>query len=219
MPQLFPGSKAEDYALSPTADSIINTNDRITFQPPKTSKTAQLDPLIATVDGTEFQLRTLTETQVSPGITAFCRTQNFLSLTLVNKTDGSQTLCFQDACPQQQAHWTQVASGITLTEKILTVIAIVLLAVAAVMTDGAALVIVGMIVGLVEGIESLTADLIQTSLSPLPGFTMDTLAWVGPAGASLLMYLAILTPFFSHPSVSAFAPAGSSNAPAAAPFA
>jgi hypothetical protein len=95
MPQVFKGSKLSDYRMSDSGESILNAHQEISFQvQPEGHKphTAKIQELSVTVDGGELQVEVLTKTEISPGIQAYCRTQNFLAIRLVNKPDGTQTL-------------------------------------------------------------------------------------------------------------------------------
>jgi hypothetical protein len=164
MLKVFPGTVQSDFTLSSTGESITNAHQGIQFTASTKdhgSYQAQVQELVVTIDATELQMNVLTVTEVSPGIQAFCRTQNFLTIQLVNKSDGTQTLTFVNARPAIQNNWTQTSPGIQIAEDILAVIAAIVAAIAIVVSGGTALVVIVMIVGLAAGLMALTTDIIQ----------------------------------------------------------
>ena len=164
MVKVFPGTVQKDFTLSSSGESITNAHQDIQFTANTKdhgSYQAQVQELLVTIDAAELQMSVLTVTEVSPGIQAFCRTQNFLTITLVNKPDGTQTLSFVDARPAIQNHWTQTSEVIQIAEEVLAIIAAVVAAIAIVVSGGTALVVIVLIVGLAAGIMSLTTDIIQ----------------------------------------------------------
>ena len=169
MTRLFAGSQATDFALSSTGDSIINATNNVQFtvtteahgNQPATTHSAQVIDLLLTVEAQEMQFSVTTVTELSPGIRAYCQTQNFLAVILVNKPDGTQTLGFRDSRPTITNHWTQEDPGIQITEELLGIAALLLAAVAVVVTGGAAIGVAALIVGLAVGVMDLTTDLIQ----------------------------------------------------------
>jgi hypothetical protein len=164
MPQVFPGSKSSDYRISDSGESILNAHQHIRFHvAPAGHKphTAEIQELRVTIDGGEMQMEVLTKTEISPGIQAYCRTQNFLAIHLVNKPDGTQTLGYAEARPALTSHWTQTSPGIEITEEILVFAAVIGALIAVVVTDGAALTVVALIIGLIAGVMTLTTALIK----------------------------------------------------------
>lgn len=168
MPNVFAGTRVSDYKLSDTGDSIVNATNDVSFtvttpasgNTPAQTHSARIIDLQLTIEADELQLSVTTVTDVSPGIQAFCQTQNFLGIRLVNKSDGTQTLGFFDSRPAVTNHWTQEAEGIRITEEILGIVALLLAAVAVVVTGGAAIGAAALIVGLVAGVMTLTTTLI-----------------------------------------------------------
>ena len=93
-----------------------------------------------------------TKTDQSPGIRAFCHTQNFLKIGRVNKPDGSQTLGFSDARPAQVEHWTEEDPGFQIAGEILAVVAVIAGLVAIVATAGTATLAVALVISIVAGV-------------------------------------------------------------------
>ncbi|MEM5428787.1 TULIP family P47-like protein [Cupriavidus oxalaticus] len=170
MPQVFQGTVASDFVLSASGDAIVNASGSIGFQVTTPASNghaaatyhAQIVNLQLTVEAQELQMSVTTVTEVSPGIQAYCQTQNFLGIRLVNKQDGTQTLGFFDSRPAVKTHWTQASPGIEITEEILGIVALLLAAVAVVVSGGAAIGAVALIVGLVAGVMTLTTTIIES---------------------------------------------------------
>jgi len=169
MPNVFPGSTLADFKLSTTGEAIVNATNNVSFtvttaaqgNTPASTHAAQIVDLQLTVEADEMQLSVTTVTDISPGIKAYCQTQSFLGIRLVNKPDGTQTLGFYDSRAAVTNPWTEEDPGIQITEEILGIVALLLAAVAIVVTDGAAIGAAALIVGLVVGVMSLTTTLIQ----------------------------------------------------------
>jgi hypothetical protein len=155
--QVFKGTKKSDYQVSPDGLSITNVNQDIKFtgKDPKTGDeyTAYIETLQLMLDGTEVKLECVTRSHVSPGVEAYCHSINAMTLSLADKTSDPtvQTFKFHPAHDPVTNHWLVKDPAIDITEKILSIVAIVLIVIAAVLTDGAALLIVAAIVGAVAG--------------------------------------------------------------------
>lgn len=169
MPHVFPGSKVSDYTLSPTGQAIVLASTDVAFTvttpadgdtPAKTHQ-ASVTSLQLTIEAAEMHLDVTTVTELSPGVRAYCQTQSFLGVRLVDKPDGTQTLGFSDSRPAITNHWTEADQGIEITEEILGIAALLLAVVATVVTGGAAIGIAAMIVGLVVGVMSVTVTSIE----------------------------------------------------------
>ncbi|TIN49196.1 MAG: hypothetical protein E5Y32_02405 [Mesorhizobium sp.] len=170
MPHLFPGSAPTDYALSSTGEAIVAAAGNTVSFTVKTAATAntraktyqaKVVDLQLTVESAEMKLSVTTETVISPGIRAYCKTQDFLGLHLVDKPDGTQTLGYFDSRPATNDHWTEKDEGLEITEDILGAIALALAALATVGTGGALIGVAALIVGLVVGVMFLTTTLIE----------------------------------------------------------
>lgn len=167
MPKVFQGSKESDYKLSETGDSIVLASKKVRFKvkakhgSSSKSYTAKVLDLQMTIEGAELQLSVTTETEISPGIRAYCQTQSFMGIRLVNKPDGTQTLGYFDSRPAVKNNWTKHDAGFKITEDILTVTGIVLALVAVVVTDGAAIGAASVIISLAAGLTAATEYTIE----------------------------------------------------------
>jgi hypothetical protein len=153
MPQLFPGSRAGDYAMSESGEAIVTTTQNVAFTVTTSDgeqHNAQLTNFQLSLTGEEVTFAMVTKTDVSPGIRAVCRAENFLGVRLVN-VGALQTLAFYDTRPQVVTKWDEKDRGFEITEIILGVIAAIALAIAAVATAGTALAVAALVIGLLAG--------------------------------------------------------------------
>jgi Clostridium P-47 protein len=100
-------------------------------------------------------------TDLSPGVRAWCRTQSFLGMHLVNRPDGAQTLGFFDNRPAVTNHWVEQDPAIAITEEILGVVALIAALVATVVTAGAAIGALALVIGLAAGTLALSTTVIS----------------------------------------------------------
>ena len=94
MPEVFPGSSRADYALSESGDAIVTTHQNVSFTVKTTdgaTHNAQLTNFQLALTGQAITFSMVTKTDVSPGIWALCRAENFLGVRLVN-AGGTQYL-------------------------------------------------------------------------------------------------------------------------------
>lgn len=153
MPQLFEGTQGSDFALSQSGESIGMATQSVSFTV-KASKgstyKAQLMSFQLSLIADQLTLSMVAKTEISPGINALCRVENFLGVRLVN-VGSKQTLSFYDIQPQALTQWTEHDPKFDLAEEILGLIALFALAIAAFATAGTALAIGALVVGLLAG--------------------------------------------------------------------
>ena len=199
MPYIFQDSRTTDFSLSESGESIITTSQTVGFTLAATNGEnykAQLTSFQLSLQVGEITLIVVAKTEVSPGIFAWFRVENFLSVRL-KSISGKQTLEFYDTMPQVVTKWTTEEEGFTLAENILILISILGLAVASFATAGTALAVGALVVGLLAGAAAggilLTKSIIKfvgTSRAP----TIDALlinstspiAWTGADGFALM---------------------------------
>ncbi|WP_119417922.1 TULIP family P47-like protein [Desertibaculum subflavum] len=167
MPQVFPGSSIRDFKLSADGLSIENAHNDIQFavHDRKNGKTyaAFVETLQVTLVDQELQMNVITRTNVSPGIRAMCHTIDALSLKLVQKKSGpsgEQTFNFVPARAPDVNHWLDIDPGIKIAQDVLAIVTLVIVLIAAVLTDGAALLVVAAIIGFVAGVMMITEGII-----------------------------------------------------------
>ncbi|MFB0832766.1 TULIP family P47-like protein [Brevibacillus laterosporus] len=102
-----------------------------------------------------------TETDVGMGITAWCRSTHYYTITLGKNRDGHQTLIFQKAKEPNSSHGT-LASQDTEIEKWAIIIAGLLATViVGVCTDGATFVVTAILIGSLTGLAALEPSVIE----------------------------------------------------------
>ena len=153
MPQIFEGSRATDFAVSASGESIATATKNVDFTVKASDGStfkAQLLDLQLSLMAETLTLTMVSKTEISPGINALCRVENFLGVRLVN-VGGKQTLAFYDIKPQALTRWTEHDPKLDLAAEILGLIALFALAVAAFATAGTALAVGALVIGLLAG--------------------------------------------------------------------
>ncbi len=110
--------------------------------------------------GQIFTLVSYTETEIVSGITAWCQTTHQYTIGLGSGSNG-QTLMFSEAAPASIIHGITQSPGSQLTQLIIMIVAAVALVILGILTGGAALVVGGLIIGLVMGADAMTPTLIK----------------------------------------------------------
>ncbi len=136
-------------------------------------------------NGKLFILTSFTETEVSPGITATCQATNWYTIELGNSKNG-QTMVFKEAQKGDVEHTIHHSVGIIITEIVVSIVAAIAMIILAVVTEGAALIVGGLVIGLIMGAVILTPDIIDvlnTDDSPaidlLTVNAVDPIKWTG----------------------------------------
>jgi Clostridium P-47 protein len=110
--------------------------------------------------GSTLILSSFTTTDVAPGITATCQATHWYTVTLGTSAKG-QTLSFTEAQPPSIVHNIYQQPGSVLTQIIISLVALVALAILTILTDGAALIVGGLVIGLILGATQITPALIE----------------------------------------------------------
>lgn len=134
-------------------------------------------------DGQILTLQSYTETEVASGITAQCTATNWYKIELGTSSNG-QTLKFVESQPADIQHTIHRSEGSIITQLIIEIVAAVALAILTVVTDGAALIVGGLIIGLILGADMIVPDIIEavnTDASPAIDLLMinavDPIKW------------------------------------------
>ncbi len=198
LPGAFVGASVSDFSLSSDGLSVINNttlkvqdvkHGGITYHP-------TVGQLKVTVSGNEIQMYTLTDVEISPGITAHVENTSFQKLAIATRPDGAQVLTWQKTREPDTKHWVTKSLAIEITEAILIVVGLVAAIVATVLTGGAALFIALLIIGLVVGLAAATPDLIAEvsgnavsnkvpSIDLLVSNAVAPIVWPGGSGYKL----------------------------------
>ncbi len=110
--------------------------------------------------GQEFTLTAYTRTDVAAGITAWCQTVHQYTIQLGTSSNG-QTLNFVTLGDPSVTNGIDQSPGSVLTQLIIAIIGAVGLILLTVVTDGAALVVGGLLIGLMLGADMITPALIK----------------------------------------------------------
>ena len=110
--------------------------------------------------GQYFTLTAYTRTEVAAGITAWCQTVHQYTIQLGTSSKG-QTLNFVTLGSPSVTNGIDQSPGSVLTQLIIAIVGAVGLIVLTVVTDGAALVVGGLLIGLMLGADAITPALIK----------------------------------------------------------
>lgn len=119
-------------------------------------------------DGSILTLQSYTETEIVAGITAQCTTTNWYKIQLGTSSKG-QTLQFVEAQPADIQHVIHQSEGSIITQIIIAIVATIALIILTIATAGAALIVGGLIIGLILGADMIVPDVIEavnTDTSP-----------------------------------------------------
>jgi hypothetical protein len=160
----YPGLTDDNFRLNSDATELYLTDgtsvalapvrhDGSTYYPKLTNLTVKSE-------GSTLILNSYTTTDVAPGITATCQATHWYTITLTTSAKG-QTLSFSASQPPALVHNIYQSPGSVLTQLIITLVGILALAILTVLTDGAALVVGGLVIGLILGATQITPALIE----------------------------------------------------------
>ena len=170
--QAYPGLNKDNFLLNDAGTKLylkegVSVNiqpvehDGSTYQP-------VLKQLSVESDGQILTLQSYTETEIVAGITAQCTATNWYKIEL-GTSDKGQTLKFIEAQPADIVHNIHQSEGSIITQIIIAIVAAVALIILAIVTSGAALIVGGLIAGLILGADMIVPDVIKavnTDTSP-----------------------------------------------------
>jgi Clostridium P-47 protein len=198
LPHAFKNASASDFQLTNHGSEItlapgvtVDVNDveygGSTYHP-------KMSSFNLVIDDTEIVTNMVVDVDISPGISITITMTNYQTLTLVTKTDGTQTLGYKNTRPPKQTYVKHVAAWVKVTTAIISLIVAVIGAVVA--GPGAALadaiivaIIVAIIIGIIVGIQLIIEDVIakgvaeaMPSINPMVYAATDPIVW--PTAAS-----------------------------------
>lgn len=189
LPHVFPGSASADFAVTDDKAAIVNLQPINTKTVENAGTTYQpvVQKLRINLIGEELQIYTLTRVDVGLGAYAMIENTSFQRLKLATSANGTQTLTWENSRPAITDHWSEVDGGSSI---IIDIIALIVMAILAILTDGAALIvallIVALIVGLMQAIPKTIASVVakevsddSPSLSLLSLNATDPIRWPG----------------------------------------
>ena len=197
-PHAFKNASASDYQLTNHGSEIVlapgvsvDVND---IEYGGTTYHPRMSAFNLVINDTEIVTNMVVDVDVSPGISVTIMMTNYQTLTLVTKTDGTQTLGYKATRPPRHTYVKHVAAWVKITTAILSLLVAVIGAVVA--GPGAALadaiiigIIVAIIIGIIVGIELIIEDVItkgvaeaMPSINPMVYAATDPIVW--PTAAS-----------------------------------
>jgi hypothetical protein len=140
-----------------------------------TSYTPYLKTFSIQIQNEHLIINSYTETQVFPGITAWCQSTKTYTISLGQSSKG-QTLVYNEVGSGSEEHGTHTSPGVEIAEWMIGIIAVIALVILGILTDGAAFFIGALIIGMLAGLAAATptiVELVNTDDSP----SVDLLAF------------------------------------------
>ncbi len=159
----YPGLTVDNFQLNEQNELYLLPGITIDLPPVQHNGSTyypQLNSLTIQSLGQEFTLNSYTTTEVAAGITAWCQTTHQYTIELATSNNG-QTLSFTSLGDPSITQGISQSAGSHLTQIIIDIIAVVALVVLAVVTDGAALIAGGLVVGLLLGADQIVPAAIK----------------------------------------------------------
>jgi hypothetical protein len=168
----YPGLNAQNFLLN-DAGTKLYLKDGVTVNlKPVDHDGSTYYPVLKQLSvestGSILTLQSYTETEIVAGITAQCTTTNWYKVQLGTSSKG-QTLQFVEAQAADVQHVIHQSEGSIITQLVIAIVAAIALIILTVVTAGAALVVGGLIIGLILGADMIVPDVIQdvnTDTSP-----------------------------------------------------
>lgn len=162
--QAFSGLTDENFTLSPDLETLYLTpGTSVDLKPVQHNGSTyypKLKNLTVQAVGSVITLQSYTETEIVSGITAECTSTHWYTVTLGTSNNG-QTLVFSETQPPNIVHSIHQSEGSHITQLIIDIVAGVALVILTIVTDGAALVVGGLLIGLLLGADQIVPALIE----------------------------------------------------------
>jgi hypothetical protein len=187
--QAYPGLNDQNFLMNEDATELyLQDGVSIKLEPIQQDGSTYypvLTQLSVKSNGNILQLDSFTSTEVAAGITATCQSTHWYTVTLGTSGKG-QTLTFKESQPPSIVHAIHQSPGSILTQIIIALVAALALIILTVLTDGAALVVGGLIIGLILGADQIVPALIEKvngddspSIDLLLVNSVDPITWTG----------------------------------------
>jgi hypothetical protein len=196
----YPGLTDTDFLLNDDGTELYLTDGTSVDLPSVDQNGSTYYPKLTNLTvkstGQILELTSFTSTEVAAGITATCQSTHWYEVTLGTAADG-QTLTFAQSQAPSIVHAIHQSEGSVVTELIISIVAAIALLILIVLTDGAALVVGGLVIGLVLGADQMVPALIEKlnqddspSIDLLLVNAVDPITWTG-SGAFRLDYASL----------------------------
>jgi len=160
----YPGLTDSNFLMNDQGDTLYLTNG--TSVPIKsveyngTTYYPKLEQLNIKSDGEVFTMNSYTTTPVAAGITATCTSTHWYTIELGSCNTG-QTLNFKEYQTPSIVHKIVQSKGSHLTQLIIDIVAAIAFIILIILTDGAALIVGGLIIGLMMGANQIVPAAIE----------------------------------------------------------
>lgn len=151
----------------------------------------KLTALTVETDGETFTVTSTTTTYITFGITSQTTATNWYTLNLGTSNNG-QTITFIQTQPTDQQYTVHQDPGVVITEVILSIIIGLVSVICAPLTDGASIVVGGLVIGLLLGASQIATGAIESvnkDTSPAVDLLMvnavDPIKWTGSSSFTL----------------------------------
>ncbi|HET7462633.1 MAG TPA: TULIP family P47-like protein, partial [Longimicrobium sp.] len=162
--QAYPGLTDQNFLMNEDATELYLTDHASVSLPPVTQNGStyypRLTQLTVKANGALLTLTSYTETDIVTGITATCTSTHWYTLALGTSSAG-QTIVFQEAQTPDIVHDIHQSPGSQLTQLIIEIVAGIAILLLVVLTDGAALVVGGLVAGLLLGADQIVPAAIE----------------------------------------------------------
>jgi Clostridium P-47 protein len=194
LPSAFQGLTADDFTITDEDKTIElkSTDKAFTVTHENKTYNANIEAFTLSLEGKQLTLHSETKTEITAGIYAHTSSDHVYQLALYTKTDGTQSIKYQEVGKPVVNQWTSQDEGVTISEIIAGIIAGVILAILIVLTDGLVLIAVVIIGGLLVGLISNISNIIRlVGTDDAPDISMlvlnctDPIQWTGQSHFSL----------------------------------
>lgn len=160
----YPGLDDDNFKLSDDKTTLyLDAPDGVALAPVTHDGTTYhpvLKEMAVQASGGVVSLCSYTETPVATGFKALCTANHWYTVKLGTSSNG-QTLEFVEAQKPQIVHEIWQSPGSKLTQLIIDIVAAIALVLLTILTDGAALVVGGLVIGLIMGADQIVPALIE----------------------------------------------------------
>lgn len=162
--QAYPGLSDANFLMNASGDTLYLTEGTSVDLKPVDHNGSTYNPKLTQLHiqsvGEVLTLTSHTETEVVAGITAICQATHWYTVDLGAATAG-QTLKFTQYQTPSIIHSINQSEGSHITQMIIAIVAAVALIILIILTDGAALIIGGLVIGLLIGANQIVPALIE----------------------------------------------------------
>jgi hypothetical protein len=162
--QAYPGLTEANFLLNDEGDTLYLTEGTSVDLKPVQQDGSTYYPKLTNLSvksiGEVLTLTSHTETEIVAGITALCQSTHWYTVRLGSSNNG-QTLNFAQYQDPSIVHSINQSEGSHLTQLIIAIVAAVALLLLVILTDGAALVLGGLVIGLLLGADQIVPALIE----------------------------------------------------------